>query len=406
MKLASISRVVFPAFVLAGFAVACTRPNASHCANRDGDQTCVGLYPQRPKCSLCTAAFEGCVTEDALAKAEASCDFVTASDTLAGTTTANSDSIGSASLETTGGPSSTTANDSVSGDTTTDTDPTESSSSGGAEPFCGDMMIDQGERCDGTDLGGASCASEGLGEGMLACDGDCRFATGDCENQPICGDDLIQGNETCEGENLEGASCETVGLISGTLACDPDSCEFDTAACLTCGNDVIDAKEQCDGEDLGTLDCTDFAFAGGVLACTSDCTYTTDGCNSCGNNEIDVNEECDGAALGMNDCTTLGYEEGTLMCSDLCLYDLSACEADGNCGNGVINGEEQCDEGDLDDQTCQTYSGAYGGGVLTCADNCSFIDDGCCLDLLQGCSDDSDCCSNNCGVLTLALVCL
>jgi hypothetical protein len=46
--------------------------------------------------------------------------------------------------------------------------------------YCGNGAIDPGESCDGVDLGGASCVSEGFGSGTLACGAGCGFDTSAC----------------------------------------------------------------------------------------------------------------------------------------------------------------------------------------------------------------------------------
>ena len=47
----------------------------------------------------------------------------------------------------------------------------------------------------------------------------------------VCGDANIEGPEDCEGVDLGGSSCETEGFMSGTLSCTV-SCDFDTAECV------------------------------------------------------------------------------------------------------------------------------------------------------------------------------
>jgi hypothetical protein len=46
---------------------------------------------------------------------------------------------------------------------------------------CGDGSIDFGEQCDGSALGGETCASLGLGLGSLTCNADCTLDTSACE---------------------------------------------------------------------------------------------------------------------------------------------------------------------------------------------------------------------------------
>ncbi len=46
--------------------------------------------------------------------------------------------------------------------------------------FCGDGEQYEGEDCDGIDLNGATCTSEGFASGVLACDANCVFDTSAC----------------------------------------------------------------------------------------------------------------------------------------------------------------------------------------------------------------------------------
>src|SRR6185295_18381322 len=66
-----------------------------------------------------------------------------------------------------------------------------SAGSGGGGPVCGDGVIGGDERCDGSDLGGATCASiKGAGYfarpgQALGCKPDCTFDTSACTNACI-----------------------------------------------------------------------------------------------------------------------------------------------------------------------------------------------------------------------------
>jgi len=50
----------------------------------------------------------------------------------------------------------------------------------------------------------------------------------------ICGNDEKETGEQCDGIDLGGASCVSQGFGGGTLSCKP-SCEFNTSACTTGG---------------------------------------------------------------------------------------------------------------------------------------------------------------------------
>jgi hypothetical protein len=46
--------------------------------------------------------------------------------------------------------------------------------------LCGNNMKETGEQCDGSDLGGASCASQSFSGGALSCTASCVFNTSAC----------------------------------------------------------------------------------------------------------------------------------------------------------------------------------------------------------------------------------
>jgi hypothetical protein len=95
--------------------------------------------------------------------------------------------------------------------------------------------------------------------------------------ETLCGDDVISQGEECDGTSLGGASCTSLGFASGKLAC--AQCHYDTSGCTTCGNDAINGKEECDGVDLGERSCTSLGYTGGTLACSETCTLDVAGCD-------------------------------------------------------------------------------------------------------------------------------
>jgi serine protease AprX len=52
----------------------------------------------------------------------------------------------------------------------------------GPAPVCGNGLREGAEACDGTDLGGQTCVTQGFGTGTLACQLDCTFNTSGCSN--------------------------------------------------------------------------------------------------------------------------------------------------------------------------------------------------------------------------------
>ncbi len=143
--------------------------------------------------------------------------------------------------------SATTADTSTGADAT---EPTESATESGSESTstggetCGNGMLDDGEQCDGDDLGGASCESMRLGSGTLACSDTCMFDSGGCTSRS-CGNDAVEGAEVCDGLDLGGQDCASQGFEAGLLFCAEDCGSLDLGGCL----DVPSCVEQ----DLGSV---------------------------------------------------------------------------------------------------------------------------------------------------------
>lgn len=97
---------------------------------------------------------------------------------------------------------------------------------------CGDGVIDPGEACDGADLAGESCGSLGFTGGELACAAGCgAFDTAACKTLATCGDGQLDEGELCDGDQLGGTDCTTFGFAGGALTCRPTCDGFDLTGC-------------------------------------------------------------------------------------------------------------------------------------------------------------------------------
>jgi hypothetical protein len=339
-----------------------------------------------------------------------------------------------------------------------DTTITGESTSTGPGAECGNGMVEGDEDCDGTDLGDADCESEGFDGGRLACDDGCVFDTSACTiNEPVCGNDMIEDPEPCDGTELGGADCMSEGFSGGTLACAKDCSALDTSGCTSagsnccinngmmgcddavceaaicgldpyccdtewddlcaaaatgvdgngnecavcplpmCGNDVIEFGEACEAADLLGEDCASLGFMGGVLACAADCTaYDTSGCmagppsNCCINNGMMGcdNAVCEAAICGLDAyCCDTEWD-------DICAAAATGVDGEGNecavcpfpmCGNGTIEFSEVCDTADLAGQDCMTQG--FMAGVLACNANCFTFDLSGCMGITCGDAD-------------------
>ncbi|MCD4759497.1 hypothetical protein K8R33_01260 [archaeon] len=66
-----------------------------------------------------------------------------------------------------------------------------------------------------------------------------------CRPKDVCGDGFLDSGEICEGGNLNGETCASQGFVNGTLSC--SSCSFDNSSCLSCGDGTCDATDTCNG---------------------------------------------------------------------------------------------------------------------------------------------------------------
>lgn len=127
------------------------------------------------------------------------------------------------------------------------------------------------------------------------------------------------------------------------------------------------------------------------------------GATTCGNGVIDGAEECDGAELGAQTCVTLEFDEGTLACSPTCTFDITACVAYG-CGDGIINEEESCDGTQLANVTCPDFG--FDGGQLLCAPGtCTYDTSSCANEDCTNAIDDEGDGLVDCGDMNCATYC-
>ena len=205
---------------------------------------------------------------------------------------------------------------------------------------CGDGVIEGSEVCDGANLGGATCGSEGCtGGGTLACESDCSgFDTSGCSVCPVCDSDgICESGEDCNSCPNDCVSGTTPGAVCGNGICEAgngEDCVSCAADCngtqsgrpanrFCCGdgggtNPVPCSDSRC---DTGGFSCTDVPVAAGTFCCGLFGCESGENCATCGLDCTFGGEICSGGVD--EDC------DGTIDCADSdCLFDPACLPAD------------------------------------------------------------------------------
>jgi cysteine-rich repeat protein len=216
-------------------------------------------------------------------------------------------------------------------------------------PVCGNGVVEPGEQCDG----GVGCTA--------SCQWECSNASTDCGAAPQC--DMFQcSSHQCRAVpdgSQNGMACGAGGMCSNG-ACN--------SADQTCGNGVVEGTEQCDfgaGNGPGTgcessctfscqsnTDCSDGNACDGTEMCNSvtvngntgkQCAAGTPLATgaSCGSGKICLSNQCQLSVCGD------GYVDASA--GETCeLPNVGTCDASCHtivCGDGMLEGSEQCDDG-------------------------------------------------------------
>ena len=193
--------------------------------------------------------------------------------------------------------------------------------------YCGDGIKRDDEECD---LGKANIGTYG------GCNDDCTLAN-------YCGDGIpLEPFEKCD----KGAANVAPGVYSTGVK---DLCTTECQWADYCGDGIPNGSEQCDN---GTQ-----ANKGNYGGCKSDCTLAP----YCGDRHIDTafGEVCDNGSANTIDTYNT--------CNSI------SCTWNAICGDGIVNGTEECDEGiDIHVGGTGGYDGCNANctktGIATCGD--------------------------------------
>ncbi|MGM0555922.1 MAG: MopE-related protein [Myxococcota bacterium] len=222
-------------------------------------------------------------------------------------------------------------------------------------PGCGDGHLATTEECEGFELRGETCESQGFAGGKLTCDENCRLETSDCRNdcEPEICDGLDNDCDDRVDENLTTRACGESDI--GACVYGRQSCK--DGAWTECSGALRPSTEVCDGVDN---DCDGIVDEGLTRTCGDNnigqCDYGEEVCQNgewgaCTNTIEPTPEICDGID---NDCDG-NIDEGL---KRPCGSNVGICE----------RGEQVCQEGAWGE--CQ-------GDVEPTDESCNNEDDDC-----------------------------
>ena len=283
--------------------------------------------------------------------------------------------------------------------------------------------------CTGYDVvaADATCSADSCGDGVVngteicddgAMNGEYGYCGDLCDyvTATFCGDGVISGGEACDCGDSNATTALTdskpysgsVGSCigrNGTYGANPNTtCAWDcSGAASSCGDGVLDSGEECDGSNVRweAKLCNNLApIVGGrqYTACTTsdDCGGLAYGLETCGGGGYDI---CGGDGyspiciagdaekigdLCVDDsncgtggiCSAVDYPVSRLQtCSDsgtsgdTCTLSLPEvqCSSGSTCGDGVVNTNEECDDGNdssTDDCTTTCTLNVCGDGYI------------------------------------------
>ena len=236
-------------------------------------------------------------------------------------------------------------------DATTDPDSTTTSDGETEEDagdLCGNGAIDEGEDCDGDNLGGETCLTLGHGGGgELSCTDECKFHIL-CDNVDLSCMGVGLCYECCVWEDTPcHDACEQAGdSFSGVYSCLESNCSNEcnnilwSSACYDCENAVPSCYNDCKWNFDGSTNCSE------VYECLKSCSPLLRGGDesSCpGNNGIHCFDGCvrtmDSNSTGVlfdlldcmkmncpGECSEFGSEECQDCLTDNCNEKKEICE--------------------------------------------------------------------------------
>ena len=188
----------------------------------------------------------------------------------------------------------------------------------------------------------------------------------------------------CPGDDTSAVSADSSSSSSGdgSTVTQTTSETVTTSATSTMSTTEADTSSGSSEESSSTEVTQGSSESSSTSSETSSSEESTTEVGSCGNGMVDGSEQCDGDDLAGADCASIGFDAGTLACNAGCVYDTFDCIIY-ICLNNTIDPGEFCDGTALNGADCVS-EGFPLGGELACNDSCDDYDLSGCLTQLCG----------------------
>ena len=193
-------------------------------------------------------------------------------------------------------------------------------------------------------------------------------------NNAVCGNDILETGETCDGTDLGGLTCTDVegGFTGGTLACTTgcaldtigcttgctDACELDNRVCSVDTLRVCEANAETGCTEWTDTDCTLTSETCQVIGGEAQCASCTDACTLDDERCNDTDDGIEACVVGASGCTEwlnggcplptpacelqAGVPTCVSTCTDECTLDAVQCNLAADGIETCINGAAGC----------------------------------------------------------------
>lgn len=243
---------------------------------------------------------------------------------------------------------------------------------------CGNDLREEGEECDGVDLGGTVCAdlNPAFAGGTLACGASCTFDASGCMLAPdtplvalneITSNSIAMSMTPNDAFELHNAGTAAADLSGWKMSDDPTFPALKTYV-FPAGSTLAA------GDFLVLLSIDSATMSGDLPFGISDHDVETITLADAAGTTVDT-VDADGFRARVSYCRLPDGTGPWFQCEQT--FGAANQLAATACGNGIVEDAEQCDSDDLAGNTCADLGLGYSGGTLACSLKCNLDPDGC-----------------------------